>query len=236
MGDTAPPQAAGLGAGLLGGGPAAPRVHSAIVERLRARIAVCRQHHLSCEGRYERGRAESSDRERESTLQLLHLVQQGQGARKTGKHPKAAAAGGSATPAAAAAPPDYHQHLLSNGGINGEQPAGEQRASALLAVSHSAPCRRGGDATRGREAQPSSAVPSPQSAPCFPQPSLWRCLTVALAPRPVPTRGQSCGGVSLAARLDSLCLLPSAMVPTWRRAPGWHQGCEEQWVGLPGPK
>ncbi|XP_064501180.1 mastermind-like protein 2 [Pseudopipra pipra] len=132
MGDTAPPQAAGLGAGLLGGGPAAPRVHSAIVERLRARIAVCRQHHLSCEGRYERGRAESSDRERESTLQLLHLVQQGQGARKAGKHPKAAAA---AAPAAAgAAPPDYHQHLLGNGGINGEQPAGEQRASALLAL------------------------------------------------------------------------------------------------------
>uniref|UniRef100_A0A8B9R1H1 Neurogenic mastermind-like N-terminal domain-containing protein n=1 Tax=Anas platyrhynchos TaxID=8839 RepID=A0A8B9R1H1_ANAPL len=99
MGDTAPPQAqaAGLGAGLLGGGgggPAAPRVHSAIVERLRARIAVCRQHHLSCEGRYERGRAESSDRERESTLQLLHLVQQGQGARKAAKHPKAAAGGG----------------------------------------------------------------------------------------------------------------------------------------------
>ncbi|CAM9612936.1 unnamed protein product [Bubo scandiacus] len=140
MGDTAPPQAAGLGAGLLGGGPAAPRVHSAIVERLRARIAVCRQHHLSCEGRYERGRAESSDRERESTLQLLHLVQQGQGARKAGKHPKAAAAGGSATPAAAAAPPDYHQHLLSNGGINGEQPAGEQRASALLAPGSSLRC------------------------------------------------------------------------------------------------
>lgn len=151
MGDTAPPQAAGLAAGLLGGGPAAPRVHSAIVERLRARIAVCRQHHLSCEGRYERGRAESSDRERESTLQLLHLVQQGQGARKAAKHPKAAAGtaggggGGGAAPAAAAAaaaPPDYHQHLLSNGGINGEQSAGEQRASALLAVSHSAPYRR----------------------------------------------------------------------------------------------
>ncbi|XP_035398340.2 mastermind-like protein 2 [Cygnus atratus] len=143
MGDTAPPQAAGLGAGLLGGGgggPAAPRVHSAIVERLRARIAVCRQHHLSCEGRYERGRAESSDRERESTLQLLHLVQQGQGARKAAKHPKAAAGGGgggggAATPSsAAAAPPDYHQHLLSNGGANGEQAAGEQRASALLAL------------------------------------------------------------------------------------------------------
>lgn len=138
-------------------------MHSAIVERLRARIAVCRQHHLSCEGRYERGRAESSDRERESTLQLLHLVQQGQGARKAGKHPKAAAAGGPAAPAAA--PPDYHQHLLSNGGINGEQPAGEQRASALLAVSHSARCRRGGAATRGGEEEPPLPPGLPRSRP-----------------------------------------------------------------------
>lgn len=154
MGDTAPPQAptGGLGgapgAGLLGGGSVTPRVHSAIVERLRARIAVCRQHHLSCEGRYERGRAESSDRERESTLQLLSLVQHGQGARKAGKHTKATATAATTTappppPAApptasqAAAtaapppPPDYHhhhqQHLLNSsnngggGGIDGEQ-------------------------------------------------------------------------------------------------------------------
>uniref|UniRef100_A0A8C8SYL8 Neurogenic mastermind-like N-terminal domain-containing protein n=1 Tax=Pelusios castaneus TaxID=367368 RepID=A0A8C8SYL8_9SAUR len=140
MGDTAGPQAPDLGAGLLGGGAVAPRVHSAIVERLRARIAVCRQHHQSCEGRYERGRAESSDRERESTLQLLSLVQHGQGARKGGKHSKGA---GSAGPAPPAAPPDYHpQQLLGDGGstaINGEQPPGpaagvEQRNSALLAV------------------------------------------------------------------------------------------------------
>lgn len=172
MGDTAPPQAptgglgAAPGAGLLGGGSVTPRVHSAIVERLRARIAVCRQHHLSCEGRYERGRAESSDRERESTLQLLSLVQHGQGARKTGKHAKATAAAATpaappptpaAPPAAAQAPgappppPDYHhhhqQHLLGSGnnggggGIEGEQqpPAstpGDQRNSALIAVRH----------------------------------------------------------------------------------------------------
>lgn len=170
MGDTAPPQApaGGLGgasgAGLLGGGSVTPRVHSAIVERLRARIAVCRQHHLSCEGRYERGRAESSDRERESTMQLLSLVQHGQGTRKASKHAKATAttattttpapppaAPSVASQAAATAPPpppDYHhhhqQHRLTsndNGGINREQqpPAstpGDQRNSALLAVRH----------------------------------------------------------------------------------------------------
>lgn len=142
---------------------APPRVHSAIVERLRARIAVCRQHHLTCEGRYERGRAESSDRERENTLQLLNLVQHGQAARKGSKHSKAAAAaaaagtsGGSSSSSAAAAasanataPPaaDYYpQQLISNGsaggrnGINGEQQpsaaaGGEPRNPALIAVS-----------------------------------------------------------------------------------------------------
>ncbi|XP_070605759.1 mastermind-like protein 2 isoform X2 [Erythrolamprus reginae] len=160
MGDTAPPQALGLlGGG--GGGPmaaaAAPRVHSAIVERLRARIAVCRQHHLTCEGRYERGRAESSERERESTLQLLNLVQHGQAARKGSKHGKAAAGGGGGTAGGngsaatnAAAPPasDYYPpQLMGNGsaggrsGINGEQTGapgggggGEPRNPALVAI------------------------------------------------------------------------------------------------------
>ncbi|KAM6447882.1 mastermind-like protein 2 isoform 1-T1 [Liasis olivaceus] len=161
MGDTAPPQALGLLGGGGGGGSMAaaapPRVHSAIVERLRARIAICRQHHLSCEGRYERGRAESSDRERESTLQLLNLVQHGQAARKGSKHSKAAAAaaaaaavagsGAAVPPPGAAAPPaaDYYpQQLISNGsaggrnGINGEQPnaaaGGEPRNPALIAL------------------------------------------------------------------------------------------------------
>lgn len=52
-------------------------VHSAIVERLRARIELCRRHHSACESRYARGQAEISDREREATLQLLSIVQQG---------------------------------------------------------------------------------------------------------------------------------------------------------------
>ncbi|XP_069825718.1 mastermind-like protein 2 [Dendropsophus ebraccatus] len=142
MGETAPPQApAGSLAigvsnmGLLGGGTVAPRLHSAIVERLRARIAVCRQHHLNCEGRYERSRAESSDRERENTLQLLTLVQHGQGSRKSSKHSKNSCA----------APPDYRHHqpqqppLHNDQGsdINGGQQASNglgQRNSALIAL------------------------------------------------------------------------------------------------------
>ncbi|KAM9319819.1 mastermind-like protein 2 [Gastrophryne carolinensis] len=144
MGETAPPQApAGShgigvsGVGLLGGGTVAPRLHSAIVERLRARIAVCRQHHLNCEGRYERSRAESSDRERENTLQLLTLVQHGQGTRKNSKHSKTACN---------APPPDYRQHqqqqplLRDDGGdMSGDQhhqaPNGlGQRNPALIAL------------------------------------------------------------------------------------------------------
>ncbi|KAM8975697.1 mastermind-like protein 2 isoform 2-T2 [Pelodytes ibericus] len=144
MGETAPlqttPGSLGIGVagvGLLGGGAVTPRVHSAIVERLRARIAACREHHRSCQGRYERSRAESSDRERENTLQLLTLVQHGQGTRKSNKHTKSAP------------PPDYHhhqqqhQHLFGNGGngsdMNGNQTQQtsnglDQRNSALIAL------------------------------------------------------------------------------------------------------
>ncbi|XP_069495267.1 mastermind-like protein 2 isoform X2 [Ambystoma mexicanum] len=143
MGDTAPQHpptgslgVGGPGAGLLGGGTITPRVH--IVERLRARIAICRQHHLTCEGRYERNRAETTDRERENTLQLLNLVQHGGSGRKSSKHSKASAG----------PPPDYHHHhqqphLLNtdrNGnGIAGEpQPptsaSGDPRSSTLIAL------------------------------------------------------------------------------------------------------
>ncbi|XP_078513116.1 mastermind-like protein 2 [Lissotriton helveticus] len=125
MGDTvpsrAPPGGLGVGvpgAGLLGGGSITPRVH--IVERLRARIATCRQHHLTCEGRYERNRAETSERERESTLQLLNLVQHGQSGRKSTKHSKASAA----------PPPDYHQQHLMSADSSGNAIGGEQQASA----------------------------------------------------------------------------------------------------------
>ncbi|XP_030633261.1 mastermind-like protein 2 [Chanos chanos] len=102
MGEAAPaqPTASGfppmLGVGMVGAmpggvngpitgsrGSAVPQLHSAIVERLRARIELCRRHHSTCENRYQRGQAENSDREHESTLQLLSLVHQGPGNRKT---------------------------------------------------------------------------------------------------------------------------------------------------------
>ncbi|XP_061918155.1 mastermind-like protein 2 [Entelurus aequoreus] len=64
-------------------GSAVPQLHGAIVERLRARIELCRRHHSTCEDRYRRGQLETSDREHESTLHLLSVVQQGPGNRKS---------------------------------------------------------------------------------------------------------------------------------------------------------
>ncbi|KAM9468970.1 mastermind-like protein 2 [Clarias gariepinus] len=90
MGEAAPAQPTAPGfppvLGSVGSGSMASvspvSVHSAIVERLRARIELCRRHHSACESRYVRGQAEISDREREATLQLLSIVQQGTGNRR----------------------------------------------------------------------------------------------------------------------------------------------------------
>ncbi|MGH0182691.1 UNVERIFIED_CONTAM: hypothetical protein FKN15_013343 [Acipenser sinensis] len=103
-------------------GSAVPQLHSAIVERLRARIELCRRHHSSCENRYQRGQAENTDRERENTLQLLNIVHQGPGNRKT-KHNKTAPQ----------QPPEYNR-------VNGEQKSqnsagGEPKNPARIAVS-----------------------------------------------------------------------------------------------------
>ncbi|XP_061682619.1 mastermind-like protein 2 [Syngnathoides biaculeatus] len=79
MGEASPAQsAAGAFTPMLavGRGSAVPQLHSAIVERLRARIELCRRHHSTCEERYLRGQAERADREQERTLRLLDVAQQ----------------------------------------------------------------------------------------------------------------------------------------------------------------
>lgn len=138
MGEATPAQSAagtfvpmlgvGLGAmpGGVGNGPvvatsrgsAVPQLHNAIVERLRARIELCRRHHSTCENRYQRGQAESSDREHESTLHLLNIVHQGPGNRK------AKGSRGSNHQ-----PPEYSR-------ANGEQKGaeGEQKISTRIAL------------------------------------------------------------------------------------------------------
>uniref|UniRef100_A0A9J7ZY78 Neurogenic mastermind-like N-terminal domain-containing protein n=1 Tax=Cyprinus carpio carpio TaxID=630221 RepID=A0A9J7ZY78_CYPCA len=119
MGEAAPTQATPsgfapmLGVGMGGSvtpiatsrGSAVPQLHSAIVERLRARIELCRRHHSTCEDRYVRGQAETSDREHESTLHLLSIVHQGPGNRKN-----------KANKSASQQPPQYSR-------VNGEHKA-----------------------------------------------------------------------------------------------------------------
>ncbi|XP_067103058.1 mastermind-like protein 2 isoform X1 [Osmerus mordax] len=102
-------------------GSAVPQLHSAIVERLRARIELCRRHHSTCENRYQRGQAETSDREHETTLHLLNIVHQGPGIRKT-----------KGSRASSQQPLEYNR-------INGEQKAqssaaGEQKISTRIAL------------------------------------------------------------------------------------------------------
>ncbi|XP_038549191.1 mastermind-like protein 2 [Micropterus salmoides] len=138
MGEATPAQSAtgafvpmlGVGLGTMPGGvvngpvvatsrgSAVPQLHNAIVERLRARIELCRRHHSTCENRYQRGQAESSDREHESTLHLLNIVHQGPGTRK------AKGSRGSNQQ-----PPDYSR-------ANGEQKGaeGEQKISTRIAL------------------------------------------------------------------------------------------------------
>uniref|UniRef100_A0A3P9L264 Neurogenic mastermind-like N-terminal domain-containing protein n=1 Tax=Oryzias latipes TaxID=8090 RepID=A0A3P9L264_ORYLA len=95
-----------------------PPLHNAIVERLRARIELCRRHHSNCENRYQRGQAESSDREHESTLHLLNIVHQGPGTRKT-----------KGSRASNQQPPEYSRAI-------GDQKSaeGEQRISTRIAL------------------------------------------------------------------------------------------------------
>lgn len=113
---------AGVGSGPVvatARGSSVPQLHNAIVERLRARIELCRRHHSTCENRYQRGQAETSEREHESTLHLLNIVQQGTGNRK------AKGSRGSNHQ-----PPDYSR-------ANGERkcPESEQKISTRTAVS-----------------------------------------------------------------------------------------------------
>ncbi|XP_059187814.1 mastermind-like protein 2 [Centropristis striata] len=137
MGEATPAQSAagafvpmlgvGLGAmpGGVGGGPvvatsrgsAVPQLHNAIVERLRARIELCRRHHSTCENRYQRGQAESSDREHESTLHLLNIVHQGPNRKVKGSR------------GSNQQPPEYSR-------ANGEQKGseGEQKISTRIAL------------------------------------------------------------------------------------------------------
>uniref|UniRef100_A0A2K5F3L9 Mastermind like transcriptional coactivator 1 n=1 Tax=Aotus nancymaae TaxID=37293 RepID=A0A2K5F3L9_AOTNA len=76
---------------------ALPR-HSAVMERLRRRIELCRRHHSTCEARYEAVSPERLELERQHTFALHQRCIQAK-AKRAGKHRQ---------PPAAAAPPAPH--------------------------------------------------------------------------------------------------------------------------------
>ncbi|KAK7883001.1 hypothetical protein WMY93_029175 [Mugilogobius chulae] len=133
MGEATPAQSAAgpfastLGMGLgsapvsAARGSAVPQLHNAIVERLRARIELCRRHHSTCENRYQRVQAESTDREHENTLHLLNIVHQGPGNRKT-----------KGSRASHQPPPDYSRATGEQKGSEGEQKVSTRTALGSL--------------------------------------------------------------------------------------------------------
>ena len=107
-------------------GSSVPQLHSAIVERLRARIELCRRHHATCESRYQRGEAERSDRGHESTLHLLNIVhQQGAGTRKAKGQGRGAS---NQQPSAA-------EYSRTNGEQKNQNSEGDNKLSTRIAVS-----------------------------------------------------------------------------------------------------
>nr|XP_033783121.1 mastermind-like protein 1 [Geotrypetes seraphini] len=71
--------------------------HSAVMQRLRRRIELCRRHHDSCESRYEAGSSERLELDRQHTFGLHQRCLQSK-AKRAGKHRQQAS-----TPAAPAA-------------------------------------------------------------------------------------------------------------------------------------
>ncbi|XP_050014575.1 mastermind-like protein 1 [Alexandromys fortis] len=81
---------------------ALPR-HSAVMERLRRRIELCRRHHSTCEARYEAVSPERLELERQHTFALHQRCIQAK-AKRAGKHRQPPAAAPAPAPASAPAP------------------------------------------------------------------------------------------------------------------------------------
>ncbi|XP_078267792.1 mastermind-like protein 1 isoform X1 [Rhinoraja longicauda] len=98
---------------------ALPR-HSAVVERLRKRIELCRRHHSACEVRYEHATAERLELERQHSLALHQRCLQTKSKRAAKQRPQ---------PPAPAPPPQ-------SGFTDSPQPAADQSRSSTLQALH----------------------------------------------------------------------------------------------------
>lgn len=109
--------------------------HSAVMERLRRRIELCRRHHSACESRYQAVSPERLELERQQTFALHQRCLQAK-AKRAGKHrqpPPAPPPPAPPPPAAAAA---GSADRTGANGLDAEAASGEQhgRSSTLIAV------------------------------------------------------------------------------------------------------
>lgn len=120
---------------------ALPR-HSAVMERLRRRIELCRRHHSTCEARYEAVSPERLELERQHTFALHQRCIQAK-AKRAGKHRQPPASAAAPAPAPAAAPasaaPASAPRLDAADGPEHGRPVAVSRAWGAPSV----PCSRG---------------------------------------------------------------------------------------------
>lgn len=112
---------------------ALPR-HSAVMERLRRRIELCRRHHSTCEARYEAVSPERLELERQHTFALHQRCIQAK-AKRAGKHRQPPAAPAPASAPAPAPAPTAARLDAADGPEHGRQvavsKAGSCRSSPL---------------------------------------------------------------------------------------------------------
>lgn len=104
--------------------------HSAVMERLRRRIELFRQHHNSCETRYDSATVERLELERQQTIALHHRCLQAK-AKRSNKHRQPQPSSDQAGQRAPGGGGGGGAELGESGGTAAEQ----SRNSTLIAVS-----------------------------------------------------------------------------------------------------
>ncbi|XP_068018619.1 mastermind-like protein 1 isoform X1 [Melanerpes formicivorus] len=111
--------------------------HSAVMERLRRRIELCRRHHSACESRYQAVSPERLELERQQTFALHQRCLQAK-AKRAGKHRQPPPAPPPPAPPPPAAAVAGSADRTGANGLDGEAASGEQhgRNSTLIAQLH----------------------------------------------------------------------------------------------------
>ncbi|CAM9479924.1 unnamed protein product [Bubo scandiacus] len=111
--------------------------HSAVMERLRRRIELCRRHHSACESRYQAVSPERLELERQQTFALHQRCLQAK-AKRAGKHRQPPPAPPPPAPPPPAAAVAGSADRTGANGLDAEAASGEQhgRSSTLIAQLH----------------------------------------------------------------------------------------------------